>query len=104
MGRIRGTARSKPWRSRMMSWKRWGTGGFPGGGRPKSSAPALDTRAAPCGNGGMEHRHPDLDPTAAADDPVEYSLRPQRLGEYIGQEKVKARLEIALQAAKQRGE
>ena len=52
----------------------------------------------------MEHRHPDLDPTALTDDPVEYSLRPQRLGEYIGQEKVKARLEIALQAAKKRGE
>ena len=34
----------------------------------------------------------------------EYSLRPQVLAEYIGQEKVKARLEIALQAAKRRGE
>ncbi|MBS1766026.1 MAG: Holliday junction branch migration DNA helicase RuvB [Acidobacteria bacterium] len=52
----------------------------------------------------MEHRHPDLDPTAASDDPVEYSLRPQRLAEYIGQEKVKARLQISLQAAKKRGE
>ncbi|HEU4950638.1 MAG TPA: Holliday junction branch migration DNA helicase RuvB [Holophagaceae bacterium] len=52
----------------------------------------------------MEHRHPDLDPTALRDDPVEFSLRPQRLGEYIGQAKVKARLEIALQAARKRGE
>jgi len=50
------------------------------------------------------HRHPDLDPTAPLEDPVEYSLRPQRLQEYIGQAKVKARLEIALQAAKQRGD
>jgi len=42
----------------------------------------------------MDHeRNPDLDPAE------EYSLRPQRLGEYIGQEKVKARVEIALQAA-----
>jgi Holliday junction DNA helicase RuvB len=50
------------------------------------------------------HRHPDLDASALRDDPVEFSLRPQRLGEYIGQAKVKARLEIALQAAKKRGE
>ena len=50
------------------------------------------------------HRHPDLDPTAPIEDPVEYSLRPQRLQEYIGQGKVKARLEIALQAAQQRGD
>ncbi len=50
------------------------------------------------------HRHPDLDASALRDDPVEFSLRPQRLTEYIGQAKVKARLEIALQAAKKRGE
>lgn len=35
---------------------------------------------------------------------VEYSLRPQRLKEYIGQEKVKERLSIFLQAAKIRKE
>lgn len=35
---------------------------------------------------------------------VEYSLRPQRLKEYIGQEKVKAKLDIFLRAAKMRGE
>lgn len=35
---------------------------------------------------------------------VEYSLRPQRLKEYIGQEKVKERLSIFLQAAKMRNE
>lgn len=35
---------------------------------------------------------------------VEYSLRPQRLKEYIGQAKVKERLSIFLQAAKMRNE
>ncbi|MCE1228937.1 MAG: Holliday junction branch migration DNA helicase RuvB [Firmicutes bacterium] len=49
------------------------------------------------------YRNPDLDPTQA-EEPFDYSLRPQRLGEYIGQEKVKARLEIALKAALRRGE
>ena len=49
------------------------------------------------------HRHPDLDPSLR-EEALDYSLRPQRLGEYIGQEKVKARLEIALQAAQKRGE
>jgi len=52
----------------------------------------------------MEYaRNPDLDP-AAPEEPFEYSLRPQRLPEYIGQEKIKARLEIALKAAKGRRE
>ncbi|MBP1627195.1 MAG: Holliday junction helicase subunit RuvB [Holophagaceae bacterium] len=49
------------------------------------------------------HRNPDLDP-AERDETFEYSLRPQRLPEYIGQEKVKARLEIALHAAQKRGD
>jgi holliday junction DNA helicase RuvB len=49
------------------------------------------------------HRNPDLD-AREKDEGFEFSLRPQRLGEYIGQEKVKTRLEIALQAAKKRGE
>jgi len=48
-------------------------------------------------------RNPDLDPTAR-EEGFDYSLRPQRLPEYIGQEKVKARLEIALQAALKRSE
>jgi len=52
----------------------------------------------------MDHlRNPDLDPSLP-EEPFEFSLRPQRLQEYIGQEKVKARLEIALQAAKGRKE
>ncbi len=49
------------------------------------------------------HRNPDLDP-AGREEHFEYSLRPQRLLEYIGQEKIKVRLEIALKAAQQRGE
>jgi len=49
------------------------------------------------------HRSPDLD-AREKDEGFEYSLRPQRLGEYIGQEKAKAMLEIALLAAKKRGD
>jgi Holliday junction DNA helicase RuvB len=51
----------------------------------------------------MDNRNPDLDPTQQ-EEVFEYSLRPQRLPEYIGQEKVKAQLEIALSAAKLRSE
>ena len=38
------------------------------------------------------------------DKPVEHSLRPQRLKEYIGQETIKERLIIQIEAAKARGE
>ena len=38
------------------------------------------------------------------DAPVERSLRPRRLAEYIGQDRVKASLQIFIQAAKARGE
>ncbi len=38
------------------------------------------------------------------DEPFESSLRPRRLEEYVGQEKVKDNLRIAIEAAKQRGE
>ena len=38
------------------------------------------------------------------EDENEYSLRPQRLREYIGQEKAKANLEVFIQAAKMRSE
>lgn len=38
------------------------------------------------------------------DTDIEYSLRPQSLGEYIGQEKVKEKLSIFIKAAKLRGE
>lgn len=49
------------------------------------------------------NRNPDIDPTHQ-EDVFEYSLRPQRLPEYIGQDKVKAQLDIALSAAKLRNE
>ena len=38
------------------------------------------------------------------DKPIEHSLRPQRLKEYIGQEAIKERLIIQIEAAKSRGE
>ncbi|MBR5618605.1 MAG: AAA family ATPase, partial [Clostridia bacterium] len=38
------------------------------------------------------------------DQDVELSLRPRRLSEYIGQEKVKENLKIYIEAAKKRGE
>ena len=38
------------------------------------------------------------------DEPVEKSLRPQSLDEYIGQEKVKENLAVFIEAAKKRGE
>lgn len=42
---------------------------------------------------------------AEADDPaLEKSLRPSRLADYVGQEKVKENLSVFIQAAKQRGE
>lgn len=46
-----------------------------------------------------------LTPTPAQDDlQAELSLRPKRLREYIGQQKVKANLEISIAAARKRGE
>ncbi len=41
---------------------------------------------------------------ASDDDDVERSLRPRRLDEFVGQERIKAQLGIALEAAKGRGE
>src|SRR5215510_2290016 len=38
------------------------------------------------------------------DAPFELSLRPKRLGEYVGQENVKQNLDVAIQAARKRGE
>lgn len=38
------------------------------------------------------------------DSEIEYSLRPKRLNEYIGQEKAKGNLKIYIEAAKQRGD
>ena len=42
--------------------------------------------------------------TLTREDENEYSLRPQRLKEYIGQEKAKGNLEVFIQAAKMRSE
>ena len=41
---------------------------------------------------------------ATTEDDNEYSLRPKRLREYIGQEKAKGNLEVFIQAAKMRNE
>jgi Holliday junction DNA helicase RuvB len=53
----------------------------------------------------MTRKHEITTPEELQDDgPVELSLRPQRLAEFIGQEKVKEALSIAIEAAKQRRE
>src|SRR5215831_1068860 len=38
------------------------------------------------------------------DAPFELSLRPKRLSEYVGQDNVKQNLDVAIQAARKRGE
>ena len=43
-------------------------------------------------------------PERSEDDLAEASLRPQKLGEFIGQEKARANLEVFIKAAKARGE
>ena len=45
-----------------------------------------------------------LTPERREDDLAEASLRPQKLGEFIGQEKARANLEVFIKAAKARGE
>jgi Holliday junction DNA helicase RuvB len=45
-----------------------------------------------------------LTPERSEDDLAEASLRPQKLGEFIGQEKARANLEVFIKAAKARGE
>ena len=42
--------------------------------------------------------------TMKSDEDIEFSLRPHRMEEYIGQEKVKENLSIFIEAAKKRGE
>lgn len=52
----------------------------------------------------MTHVSP-LNPELTAEDaPLEQSLRPHLLADYVGQEPIKANLQIALTAAKQRGD
>ena len=56
------------------------------------------------GGSGAKHQRitePELIP---GDSEIEYSLRPKRLGEYIGQEKVKENMKVFIEAAKARGE
>lgn len=45
-----------------------------------------------------------ISPTAAPEDAVEISIRPQRLGDYLGQEPIKKQLNIYIQAALRRKE
>jgi holliday junction DNA helicase RuvB len=53
----------------------------------------------------MTVRHEVTTPEALEEDGgLESSLRPERLHDFVGQEKVKEALQIAIQAAKQRGE
>ncbi|HXH61730.1 MAG TPA: Holliday junction branch migration DNA helicase RuvB [Fimbriimonadaceae bacterium] len=49
-------------------------------------------------------RTEELDPRRLPEDSVETTLRPRRLSEFIGQEKIKSNLSVFLQAAKQREE
>lgn len=49
-------------------------------------------------------RTEELDPRRTVDDQVEVSLRPRRLNEFIGQDKIKRNLGVFLEAAKQRQE
>src|SRR5688572_21259496 len=43
-------------------------------------------------------------PLSTQEEAIERALRPRQLDEYIGQEKIRAQLQIFIQAAKQRGE
>ena len=54
---------------------------------------------------GMVDRGGPLSPTEQEDDaPLESSLRPRRLEQYFGQERIKENLRISIEAAKKRGE
>ncbi len=55
-------------------------------------------------NGPFVEEEPLVTTSLTREDENEYSLRPQRLREYIGQEKAKANLEVFIQAAKMRSE
>ena len=53
---------------------------------------------------GFETEEPLVTTSLLKEDDGEYSLRPQRLAEYIGQEKAKENLSVFIEAAKKRGE
>ncbi|WP_027388869.1 Holliday junction branch migration DNA helicase RuvB [Chrysiogenes arsenatis] len=52
----------------------------------------------------MSHEERLITPQTLSDDPQEYSLRPTRLHEYIGQARVKENMEVFINAAKGRDE
>ena len=53
---------------------------------------------------GAENRMVSPQATPSDSDEFEYSLRPQTLDEYIGQDKVKENMKVFIQAARKRGE
>lgn len=52
----------------------------------------------------MNHEEQILSATEGRDEDLDLTLRPRRLSQYIGQEQLKANLQIAIQAARGRGE
>ncbi|MCH9627176.1 MAG: Holliday junction ATP-dependent DNA helicase RuvB [Chlamydiales bacterium] len=53
----------------------------------------------------MDEKHSFIESTLAQEDPTfEVPLRPQSLGEFLGQEEIKERLDVFMGAAKKRGE
>lgn len=64
-----------------------------------------DTRLAPAAQSQTRDQQRVVTPRARGEDAqIERSLRPRRLAEYIGQDRVKASLSIFIEAAKRRGE
>ncbi|MCX7179878.1 MAG: Holliday junction branch migration DNA helicase RuvB, partial [Proteobacteria bacterium] len=43
-------------------------------------------------------------PESPQEDVLERALRPKRLADYVGQQKIRSQMEIFIQAARQRGE
>ena len=70
-------------------------------GRPRAARGGAGADRAPRGRSLSQFLAPALRPE---DEEVERSLRPRRLEEFVGQERVKEQLRIALDAAKQREE
>ena len=51
-----------------------------------------------------EQRIIDAKPSSPNEEAIERALRPHKLDEYVGQEKIRSQLEIFITAARQRGE
>lgn len=81
------------------------SGSRPGAGPPRSSGPVRPTPPPPevLKAAASAPRQP-LDPERNKEDSEEWTLRPQKLDEYIGQEEVVANLRVFLQAARERQE